>query len=130
MTYWSQLQYVQIFAHASIPRPQRMHGFRSLTSDLLCNQHTVAPDDQSLGCESEGTGRDITRNDRALRFRKAIERAAARVVGQPDRAAGDHAVDAGGELRLAPAEEAQAEETAQKAAGGGLGGGLRSLTRP
>src|ERR1044071_5040878 len=119
-----------MLAYASMVRSQRTQVFRSLIALPKCNQLAVLPIDDLAGSDGKRLRRNAFRKDRALRFREAIERAAARVVGDPELVADHDTVDAGWKLRGAIAEESQSEKTAQKSARDRLQSRLHSLGEP
>src|SRR5713226_3615875 len=104
-------------AFMSMERPHRMHGFRSLIAvQTLQPAYRLVPDVETSRPSTECLRPNGFRHDRAIRSRKAIERAAARVVGVRPRAANDDAIDAGRKFRCPAAVESEADEAAQESA--------------
>src|SRR5437764_2187618 len=101
---WSQLQNGHERACASIGRPHRIHGFRSVIAvKTLQPAYRVVPNVQPAGSGCKSFRRNVFRNDRAVRLREPIQSAAARVVGPGARTADDDAIDTGRKLRCVSA---------------------------
>src|SRR5205807_2847469 len=102
-----------------------------MTLSLLClvqPSYRVVPVENRL--RRDGESANVSRYDRARRFRESIQRPAARIEGVPARAADEYAIDAGRKLRRTAAEKPKADQAAQEAARECLRYRLRSFDHP
>src|SRR5437016_10199057 len=94
-----------------------MQLFRlAIARQFLQPPYLVIPDDDALIGDRKLLWGKRFCHDPARPLRETVERAAARVVCIPAPAAHEDAVDAGGKLRRIAAEEAEADQSAQKTA--------------
>src|ERR1700730_10550021 len=114
-------------AYASIARPHRMHCFcpAMLSSGVQPSyrrtEASIFPEHDPVRRHRKCVRREIRGDDGARRSREPIERTAAGFKREPPVAGAEHAIDAGWELRRRIRVETEAQEAAEKPAGGGRG---------